>query len=165
MTKRLQILDFLTIMGKGREHIILFSMALVFLAVLNACQPENVEPGGSGGGGDDNTGVVTFNFPIPDRRVPVENVHRIDLSIAVDALSLYSGYFIESANVNDVQTTYSFSLEEGEYYYQAGITCSSQGDTCLWDGYPGGQWGSKWESGTIQIVKGETTVKNLAFNK
>ena len=162
--KKPLISDFLIIMVNGSRHMIRLCLLLPVIAVIFSCQPENVDPGGSGISDNDSTGIITFNFPIPDRRVPVENVHRIDLSIAVDAHSLYSGYFIESANVSDVQTTYSFSLNEGEYYYQAGITCSCQGDTCLWDGYPGGQWGAKWVSGTFVVLKGETTVKNLSFN-
>ena len=113
---------------------------------------------------EDNNGIINFNFQIPEMRVPVENIHRIDLSIAVDAHSLYSGYFLESANVSDYQANYSFDLEDGEYYYQAGITCSSNGDTCLWGGFPGGQWGTKWTSGKIEIIKGETIYKNLTFN-
>lgn len=112
-----------------------------------------------------NMGSITFDFPIPDRRVPVKDVHRVDLSLAVDAFSLYSGYFLVSANVSDMVRSYTFILEEGEYYFQAGITCSSQGDTCLWDGFPGGQWGTKWISDKIEIVKGEKLVKILSFNR
>lgn len=112
----------------------------------------------------DNQGIITFNFPIPDGRVPENKVHRVDLSIAENAKSLYSGYFLISANVSDVKTSYSFKLVEGEYYYQAGLTCSCVGDTCLWDGYPGGQWGIKWTSGTIEVIKGQNNEKNLTFN-
>lgn len=113
---------------------------------------------------NENEGIITFSFPIPDNRVPQNKVHRVDLSIATDAKSLYSGYFLESANVSDVKGTYSFKLVEGEYYYQAGITCSCMGDTCLWDGYPGGQWGIKWTSGKIEVIRGQTVNKNLSFN-
>jgi hypothetical protein len=109
-------------------------------------------------------GMITFNFLLPDGRVPENKVHRIDLSIAEDAKSLYSGYFLVSANVSDVKSSYSFKLDEGEYYYQAGITCSCSGDTCLWDGYPGGQWGVKWTSGKVEVLKGQTIYKNLSFN-
>jgi len=138
---------------------------LILLISMFSCQPEiipdDIDPNDEL---NDNSGIVNFNFQIPEQRVPLENIHRIDLSIAVDAKSLYSGYFLKSANVSDIQVNYSFDLEDGEYYYQAGITCSSKGDTCLWDGFPGGQWGTKWTSGKIEIVKGQTIYKNLTFN-
>lgn len=111
------------------------------------------------------TGKIVFEFNIPERRVPVEKINRINLSVAVDAKSLFSGYFLASANVSDLVNSYAFTLKEGDYYYQAGITCSSAGDTCLWDGFPGGQWGEKWAMGTISVIREETIVKKLTFNK
>lgn len=153
-------------MGKDNLNIRLLLIAISgILALSFACQPEIID----GGDDDDilydqNKGVITFNFTLPVSKVPVEKVHRIDMSVAKDAFSLYSGYFLESANVSDLISTYSFTLKEGEYYYQAGITCSCAGDTCLWGGFPGGQWGTKWTSGKIEVVKGETVYKNLIFS-
>ncbi len=140
-------------------------LIVAIIVGLNACEPEIIDRDGElETTVEENIGSITFDFPIPERNVPVDKIYRINLSIAVDAFSLYSGYFLKSANVSDLLRTYSFSLEDGEYYYQAGITCSAAGDTCLWDGFPGGQWGTKWTSGKIQIIKGEMIYKNLTFN-
>ena len=162
-----EVLAFLIIMGKDKN---IFRFVILTAAILIAglCSCESEIDTGNGGDEvieDKNVGSIIFNFPIPERSVPADKIHRIDLSVAPDAHSLYSGYFLESANVSDLLSSYSFKLEEGEYYYQAGLTCSAEGDTCLWDGFPGGQWGTKWTSGKIEIVKGEVIYKDLTFNK
>jgi len=151
-------------MGKGLIKIGFMLIVGIVIKVLTGCQPEIIDPNGEIIIMVDDQGVMIFNFKLPESRVPVDKVHRIDLSIADDAYSLYSGYFIKSANVSDVKSLYSFVLDEGEYYYQAGITCECLGDTCFWDGYPGGQWGTKWTSGKIQVIKGEKIYKDLTFN-
>lgn len=151
-------------MAKGLIKIGFIIIAGIGFMVSNGCQPEIIEDPDGEIIMENNQGVIIFNFKLPENRVPVDKVHRIDLSIAEDSYSLYSGYFIKSANVSDVKSSYSFVLDAGEYYYQAGITCECLGDTCLWDGYPGGQWGTKWTSGKIQIIKGEKIIKDLTFN-
>ena len=151
--------------GKSILSYLLFGFSFVVF-LLSACEPEIDD----GNNQDDNTvnknfGNITFNFPIPDRSVPPEKVHRINLSIAQDAHSLFSGYFLESANVSDLLRSYSFKLEEGEYFYQAGITCSCRGRYLpLGWLFPGGQWGTKWSSGKVEVKKGEMLFKNLTFN-
>jgi hypothetical protein len=143
---------------------IIFSLAIGFCG----CEPEIVDENGNGTEGsgidiNENFGNIVFDFPLPVSAIPEDRIHRINLSVAKDAHSLYSGYFLQSANVSDLLSTYSFKLEDGEYYFQAGITCSAAGDTCLWGGFPGGQWGTRWVSGTIEVNKGESLYKNLIF--
>ena len=113
---------------------------------------------------DPNLGTVEFDFAIPARNVPATGVHRIDLSIAANAYNLYRGDFLISANVTDRERIYTFNLPPGDYYYQAGVTCTCLGDTCLWDNYPGGRYGTKWTAGQISVVKGERLQKVLKFN-
>ena len=152
-------------MVRDNRKILFIVVSFIVGVCLFACERDLDNDGEDPGSTTEKSiGSINFNFEIPDRRVPVDKIHRIDLSIAKDAKSLYSGYFLECANVSDLLSSYSFSLEEGEYYFQAGITCSCEGDTCLWDGFPGGQWGTKWEAGMIEIKKGETTFKNLTFS-
>jgi len=138
---------------------------LAFISILIAmmsCQPENPEVPN-----DNNTdtlvGIVEFDFSIPLRRVPAEGIHRIDLSIANTTYDLYRGNFLISANVSDRVTTYTFKLMPGDYYFQAGITCTCLGDTCLWDGFPGGRLGTKWAMDRITIIKGEKVIKSIIF--
>jgi len=132
------------------------------IAFLLSCEPSSI-PGGGGGGGEVITGRVEFEFPLDVMRIPDRGLHRIDLSLAKNAKNLYQGDFIQSANVSDVQLTYVFELPPGNYYWQAGITCSSKGDTCLWGGFPGGRYGAKWTLGTIDIEIGKTTQKKITF--
>jgi len=109
------------------------------------------------------TGWVEFVFPLQMVEVPDISLHRIDLSIARAASDLYQGNYVASANVSDYQVTYIFELAPGNYYYQAGMTCSSLGDTCMWGGFPGGRFGSKWTLGTIEIELGKSVAKTITF--
>ena len=161
-------------MGKERINIpfrisLLVGIIAILFAGFCGCEPEIDDGNGGGTGGtevdiNENLGNIVFNFPLPEGGVPKNKIHRVDLSIAEDAHSLYSGYFLKSANVSDLLSSYGFKLEDGEYYFQAGITCSAAGDTCLWGGFPGGQWGTKWASGKVEVKKGETIYKNLTFS-
>jgi len=114
---------------------------------------------------DKNIGTVEFDFLLTAVHAPVSGIHRIDLSLALTAYDIYRGDFLISANVSDEQRTYEFKLTPGDYYFQAGIGCSCLGDTCLWDGFPGGRFGTKWVMDRITIVKGETLFKRITFNQ
>ena len=145
------------------KNAIKYLMAGLLLAIIG-CEPDTpVDPGGTSQ--DQNAGTIEFDFPVPTRTAPVSGIHRIDLSLAKSAYELYRGDFLISANVSDRERTYSFKLEPGDYYYQAGITCSCLGDPCLWDGFPGGRYGTKWAVDRITIVKGEKLSKTLTFNQ
>lgn len=110
-------------------------------------------------------GTMEFNFALPRLGVPPWGVHRFDLSIAYSADSLYKELFFKMANVSDFQQGYLFHLPEGSYYWRAGITCSCAGDTCLWGGFPGGQWGKRFTFDQVQIIKGETTKVKPKFDR
>jgi len=134
------------------------------LILFTACDPDDpVDPGGTTA--DPTQGTVEFDFPMPERNAPPGGVHRIDLSLASNAYNLYRGDFLISANVSDRERSYTFRLEPGDYYFQAGITCSCLGDTCLWDGFPGGRFGTKWASDRLTIIKGERIKKIITFNQ
>lgn len=137
---------------------------ILFLAGVIACEPDTpADP--EGNTGNQNTGTVEFDFPLPNRIASASGIHRIDLSLALTGSDLYRGDFLITANVSDRERLYTFRLEPGDYYFQAGITCSCLGDTCLWDGFPGGRYGTKWAMDRITVVKGKTLVKVLAFNQ
>jgi hypothetical protein len=112
-----------------------------------------------------NFGTIEFDFEIPARSSRISGIHRIDLSLAKSAYDLYRGDFLISTNVSDKERFYVFKLEPGDYYFQAGITCACFGDTCLWEGFPGGRFGTKWTMDKITIHKGEKISKHLTFNQ
>ncbi len=140
-----------------------YLIAGLFILII-ACEPTTpVTPGGISR--DENAGTVEFDFQINSKVASTGGLHRIDLSLALTSYNLYRGDFLISANVSDRERTYSFKLEPGDYYYQAGITCSCLGDTCLWDGFPGGRFGTKWTMDRITIIKGEKLSKKITFNQ
>ena len=142
---------------------LLILMVFAGLALLSHCQPEEITDPDENGR-DTLFGLVRFDFPVPSTHVPALGIHRIDLSIALSNYDLYRGDFLVSANTSDHQQIYSFRLMPGEYYFQAGITCTCGGDTCLWDGFPGGRLGTKWATDKFTIVKGETLTRTIKFS-
>jgi hypothetical protein len=109
------------------------------------------------------TGVLEIDFKIPYTSLPASKIHRIDLSIARTADSLYRGLFISSANVYDEKTLYRFVLEPGSYYYQAAVTCSCLGDSCLWGGFPGGRYGVRWAIDKVEVALGKVIRESPSF--
>ena len=67
---------------------------------LSACEPEEIPGGGGGENIDLTTGRAEFDFTFQDFRVPASGLHRIDLSLSKDAISLYRGEFLAAANVS-----------------------------------------------------------------
>ena len=113
--------------------------------------------------GETTTGVLEVLFKFPYVPLPANKIHRVDLSLALSADSLYKGLFISSANVSDGKDLYRFVLTPGSYYYQAAITCSCQADSCLWGGFPGGQWGKRWAIDKVDVILGEVIRESPSF--
>ncbi len=109
------------------------------------------------------TGVLEVDFKLPPTSLPATKIHRIDLSLARSADSLYRGMFISSANVFDDKSLYRFVLAPGTYYYQAGVTCSCLGDSCLWGGFPGGRYGVRWAIDRVEVKLGEVIRESPSF--
>lgn len=110
-------------------------------------------------------GRVTFAFPLTDAFGAGTCTKRMDLSLALSASQLYREEFLTSANLSDYAGTYTFTLHPGKYYYQAGKICTCLGDTCLWNGYPGGYYGEFWTMGWFEIVEGLSIQENISFSK
>lgn len=113
--------------------------------------------------GPATTGVLEIDFKLPYVPLPANKIHRVDLSLARSADSLYRGLFISSSNVSDSKNLYRFVLPPGSYYYQAAITCSCQADSCLWGGFPGGQWGKRWAIDQVDVLLGEVIRESPSF--
>lgn len=103
------------------------------------------------------SGTLEIEFRVPGSFLPPSRVLRADLSIAKDAESLYRGRFLQMANVYNSKLVYQFDLEPGLYYYQAGIICIAEGDSCSAASFPGGKFGMKWAIGTAQVNQDKTT--------
>lgn len=128
---------------------------MLFLA---SCEPTPVDPVDP----IDETlpkivGLLEIEFRVPGSFLPPTRVLRADLSLAKDAESLYKGHFLHTANVYNSKLVYQFNLAPGQYYYQAGIICVAEGDSCSAAGFPGGKFGMKWAIGTAEVKQDKTT--------
>jgi hypothetical protein len=103
------------------------------------------------------SGTLEVEFRVPGSFLGPSRVLRADLSIAKDATSLYMGRFLQMANVYNSKLVYQFDLAPGVYYYQAGIICVAEGDSCSAASFPGGKFGMKWAIGTAEIKQDKTT--------
>lgn len=110
-------------------------------------------------------GTIRFNFPLEDKYGSGECTKRIDLSISLSADSLYRKEYLTAANLSDYAGTYAFSLLPGKYFYQAGKICTCGGDTCLWNGYPGGKLGTMWTMGWFTIDENNPLTELITFTK
>ncbi|MEA1877956.1 MAG: hypothetical protein U9N86_13955, partial [Bacteroidota bacterium] len=110
-------------------------------------------------------GNIRFDFPLDDKYGAGRCTKRTDLSISYTADSLYRKEYLTSANLSDYQGTYTFILKPGKYFYQAGKVCLCGGDTCLWNGYPGGQMGVQWTMGWFTIEVGKSIDERITFVK
>jgi hypothetical protein len=102
-------------------------------------------------------GTLEIEFRVPGSFLPPSRVLRADLSLAKDAESLYKGHFLQTANVYNSKLMYQFDLPPGQYYYQAGIICIAEGDSCSAASFPGGKFGMKWAIGTAEVKQDKTT--------
>ena len=135
---------------------------LVMVLILNStCDNEPFLD--SGGVSPQTTGILEVDFKLPYINLPKDKIHRIDLSVARSADSLYRGKFISQANVSDNKSLYRFILPPGSYYYQAAITCSCKADSCLWGGFPGGQWGVRWAIDKVDVKLGKVIRESPSF--
>ena len=101
-------------------------------------------------------GTLEVEFRIPQSNfLPANRVIRADLSIAISAEELYKGNFYYVANVYNTTLIYNIRLEPGQYYYQAGIICLAQGDSCSAANFAGGQYGMKWAIGRADVRANE----------
>ncbi len=136
---------------------------LISVLVLIACDPTKTDTTGESEFFKPTHGTLVFDFKIPDLDVSDKNLHRVDLSLARTADSLYRKMYVSAANVSDLKQSYTFVLLPGRYFYQAGISCSAGGDTCLYAGFPGGNLSVWWTMGWVDVEVGKSFAKNIIF--
>jgi len=135
----------------------------ILILLIAGCNPD--DPGNTGTGDTANPthGLIVFDFQIPDIDLPANKLHRVDLSLARTADSLYRKQYISAANVSDLKQSYSFVLLPGRYFYQAGVDCTARGDSCYYAGFPGGYLSIWWTMGWVDVEAGKTFTKNIIF--
>ncbi len=136
----------------------------VLLAVgLACCEPSGTDPNETDNRPADPTGTLVADFPITHLWIPANRIIRTDLHIALNAMEMYRGNYVQSANVINSQQQYSFYLAPGNYYLEASIACLCGGDSCSAGGFPGNQWGQKHTSYTFTIEEDKTTEVIIRF--
>ncbi len=111
----------------------------------------------------DNHGSLEFRFILPDYKVPKGGIHRISLGFALSLDSLYRGVYFQKVNVSDYQQNYTLYFLPKEYYYNAVITCSCGGDSCLNGGFPGGKFSMTNTFDKFEIEVQKTTIIETKF--
>jgi hypothetical protein len=107
-------------------------------------------------------GILDFHFVMPEYNIPERDVHRISLNLSYDVEDLYREVYFHKENVSDYKEVYEILLPVGSYYFDAVITCSCAGDTCLNGGFPGGQFGMKHAFDKFTVLDHEkTTIKTV----
>lgn len=142
----------------------LFNLAAILLTgLLAACEPVIDGHGFNNNKIPANQGILEFRFILPSYDIPKDKIHRISLGFASSVDSLYRGLFFRKINVSDFQEVYSLFFLESEYYYDAVITCSCAGDTCLNGDFPGGRFGMKHTFDKFLIDNQKVTVVETRF--
>ena len=147
--------------GTDMKYLKLFILTLI--GFFGSCNPVEIPVDNVSDVYNPNNGSVVFDFSMPKLALPDKGLHRVNLNLARTMDSLYRKQFCSAANVTDFKTNYTFSLEPGRYFYQAGITCTCQADSCLYAGFPGGQLSIWWTSGSFDIEKGKVFSQKLIF--
>lgn len=147
------------------KHKILFTL-IAGLAFLASCE-DPIDPDNNNNNNNNTkvVGTLEVEFRVPTSFLPMGRVLRADLSVAKNAEELYKGRFLQVANVYNSKLKYQFDLEPGTYYYQAGIICIAEGDSCSAAGFPGGKFGMKWALGTANVVADETILVVPQFTR
>jgi len=138
-------------------------IGILFIGLLSACDPVIDDNGIDNVKIPADLGILEFRFILPEYKIPKEKIHRISLSFAYSVDSLYRGEFFRKINVSDFQEVYTVYFPEEEYYYDAVITCSCAGDTCLNGDFPGGRFGMKHNFNKFSIENQKSTVIETHF--
>lgn len=142
----------------------LFSLLFTFVlcCVLYACHDEKPLEG------DltpipENNGILEVEFKLPPYKTIQNGIRRVDLALCHSMDEMYRGIFFYHSNVSDAKEIYQIYLPEGTYYYQAAITCTCSGDSCIQGGFPYGYGGIKFAFDQVEILKGEITRSQPSF--
>lgn len=113
---------------------------------------------------DTTKGILEVDFKLPPIQfLPDSRIHRVELCLGYTEDSIYRGLFFDCVNPSDVLQVYTFNLAPGIYFYEAGVSCSAQLDSCRWAGFPGGRYGIRYSITLVEIKAGEKTTSSPGF--
>lgn len=139
-------------------------LIILIIALISSCNPNEGIIGSEDIPLPPDHGWAEVAFIVPGYKlIPDKNIHRISLGFAYTVDSLYRSEFFKKVNVSDHQEVYRTILPEGEYYYEAVITCSCDGDTCLNGGFPGGKFGMKHDFLNFVVINELTSIIKTNF--
>ncbi|MBT3748185.1 MAG: hypothetical protein HOG34_04310 [Bacteroidetes bacterium] len=139
-------------------------LPLVLVLLFTQCDPFDDLAGSEDPSIPEDYGYAEVEFILPDYKgIPKDGVHRVALSFSYTIDSLFRSEYFEKVNVSDHKALYRLVFPAGEYYWEAVITCSCGGDTCLNGGFPGGKFGMKYDFDEFLVVTGETTTIKTRF--
>jgi hypothetical protein len=131
--------------------------AIIIGLIVFSCEDETPFEGFDGVMMPADHGIMEVDFELPEYSLIQDGIRRVDLAVAHTMYDLNRGIFFHHANVSDAKQVYQIVLPEGKYLYQAVITCSLGGDSCVMGGFPYGQAGMKYAFDEVIITKGEIT--------
>ena len=140
----------------------LFGAAVLALVVIS-CQDEDQFEGYYGIPLPADHGILEVDFKLPEFQLIQDGIRRVDLAVCHTMYEMNQGVFFYHSNVSDVKQLYQIILPEGKYLYQAVITCSLGGDSCVYGGFPYGQGGMKYAFDEVLIKRGEKTYSMPVF--
>lgn len=138
-------------------------VSLILLLVFIACDRENPVEGFDGTILPENYGILEVDFKLPPYTIIQNGIRRVDLAVCHSMDEMYRGQFFHHTNVSDAKQVYQIFLPEGIFYYQAVITCTSGGDSCIMGGFPYGYGGMKYAFDKVEILEGQTTRSQPVF--
>jgi hypothetical protein len=105
----------------------------------------------------ENYGTLEVEFKLPVYATIQSGIRRVDLALCFSMDEMYRQKFFYHSNVSDSKQVYQIYLPEGQYFYQASITCTCGGDSCIQGGFPYGYGGLKFAFDKVEITKGKIT--------
>lgn len=145
------------------NRVLLVIVTFGLLTVASSCNDEdpNIEIGP--GGMPKNYGILEVDFELPEYQLIQKGIKRVDLALCYTMDSMYRGDFFFRTNVSDAKQLYQFQLPAGQYFYQAVITCTCGGDSCVFGGFPYGYGGLKYTFDKVIVENGEKTYSKPTF--
>ncbi len=127
------------------------------MIIMFACVKDEPFKGFDGIQLPEDHGILEVDFELPNYKLIQDGIRRADLAVCNTMYEMNKGVFFYHSNVSDAKQVYQIVLPEGKYFYQAVITCSLGGDSCIMGGFPYGQGRMKYAFDEVLIKAGEKT--------